>query len=66
MIYPEAKAIAAKLARRRAALPPLTLHSGSAVVFLTVRSTSIEFERATPGRCISTSEWKRSRSSASR
>ena len=41
-------------------------YSASAVVFLTVRSTSIEFERATPGRRISTSVWKRSRSSASR
>lgn len=41
-------------------------YSASAVVFFTVRSTSIEFERATPGSRISTSVWKRSRSSASR
>ena len=36
------------------------------VVFFTVLSTSIEFDRITPGRRISTSVWKRSRSSASR
>ena len=30
-------------------------YSGSAVVFFTVRSTSIEFERSTPGRRINTS-----------
>ncbi len=41
-------------------------YNASAVVFFTVRSTSIEFERITPGRRISTSVWKRSRSSASR
>ena len=41
-------------------------YNASAVVFFTVRSTSIEFERVTPGRRISTSVWKRSRSSASR
>ena len=33
----------------------------SAVVFFTVRNTSIEFERITPGSRISTSVWKRSR-----
>ncbi len=30
--------------------------SGSAVVFLIVRKTSSELERATPGKCINTSE----------
>lgn len=42
------------------------IQSGSAVVFLTVRSTSMELERSTPGSRINTSVWKRSRSSASR
>jgi hypothetical protein len=31
-------------------------HKGSAVVFFTVRNTSSEFDRATPGKRISTSE----------
>ena len=52
--------------RRLGARPDGRRYSASAVVFFTVRSTSIEFERATPGRRISTSVWKRSRSSASR
>ena len=40
--------------------------TGKAVVFFTVRSTSIEFDRSTPGRRGSTSACRRSRSSASR
>ena len=43
-----------------------TILIGSAVVFFTVRSTSIEFDRSTPGSRMSTSVWNRSRSSASR
>ena len=39
----------------------LFTHNLSAVVFFTVLSTSIEFERITPGSRISTSVWKRSR-----
>ena len=41
-------------------------YTASAVVFLTVRSTSIELDRITPGRRGSTSACRRSRSSASR
>jgi hypothetical protein len=67
LIYPaRAKRRAGRCCAAGAPRAPRGAYTGSAVVFFTVRSTSIELLRTTPGRRGSTSAWKRSRSSASR